>query len=74
MFMPSVLLQTGENKTIAYNDLHEQIEQICEWFCFVSLASVLSVMVFSLCYTGVAYYILDMGVESFYLYPPTKCV
>lgn len=59
---------------IAYKKLNENIEQLCEWYCFACLATLLSLVLFPICYTGVAYYILDFESESYYLYPPTEYV
>lgn len=66
--------KTGTNKSDAYKKLIERIEQVCEWLAYAFLATLLSVVVFPLFYTGVSYCILHDGVESFYLYPPTKFV
>lgn len=65
---------TGENSAIAYEELNVKIERICEWFYYACSVTILMFVLFPICYTGVAYYILDFGLKSFYLYPPTKFV
>lgn len=65
---------TGGKKVTAYKELSEKIERISKWFCLALMMSFIPYMVLSLVYTGVSYYILDFGAESFFLYPPTKFV
>lgn len=65
-------LLTGVHKTIAYQRLSVRLDQICEWLCLAGLATLVLVILFPITYTGVSYYILDLGIDSFLLYPPTK--
>lgn len=59
---------------IAYKDLSGKIEKICQWFHYALLGSLIGIVAFPLIHTAVNYFILNMGMESFYLYPPTKFV
>lgn len=67
-----ISIATGDGKSIAYEELNGKIERLCEWFYFALLGTLLSIVLFPLVYTGVAYYIFDLAVESFLLYPPTR--
>lgn len=58
----------------AYKNVNTQIEQISEWFSYALLGTLVLIVLFPISYTGVCYFILDLGVESFYLYPPTEWV
>lgn len=63
---------TGVNKAIAYQEFNSNIEQMCHWVTYTILASIASVMLFSIFYSVVGYFILDRGIESFHLYPQAK--
>lgn len=69
-----MLFVTGMNRTIAYGDVIVKIEQISKWLWSALMLSLVAIALFPLIYTGVAYYILDLGVDSFFLYPPTEFV
>lgn len=69
-----LIIATGDEKPFAYKELNAKIEKMCEWLWFALLATFLSIVLLSICYTCVAYYILDLGVDSFYLFPPTEFV
>lgn len=68
------IIATGPTKLAAYNGLNVKIEQICKWLCLAIVVSVSLILLFPLIYTGVAYYMLNFGVDSFYLYPPITFV
>lgn len=59
---------------IEYTELSLKIDQICKWFCCVALTTIAVMVFFPIGYTGVCYFLLDHGVESFYLFPPTEFV
>lgn len=68
------LIAIGENKSAAYKKLSANIERVCEWLYFALVATLIAIVMFPICFTGFNYFILDLGVESFYLYPPTAFV
>lgn len=59
---------------MAYKKLIVNIELLSEWYSYFTLASILPCVLFPISYTAVAYYILVSGADSYYLFPPTKCV
>lgn len=65
---------TGESRAIAYQKLNVKMERVCKWFSSAFLASNFVTALLPLLYTGVAYNILDLGLESYLLYPPTEFV
>lgn len=69
-----VYTRTGHNQRMAYKELNVKIEKLSEWFFYAILATVLSYVLFPISYTIIAYFMLDSGVESFLLYPPTEFV
>lgn len=64
----------GENQTIEYKRMMLIMERVTKGFCFAMLLTTASAGLFPLFYTGISYYILDFGVKSFFLYPPTEFV
>lgn len=65
-------LPTGQRKKNVYKELNAKIELLCKWFGYAAIVTLLSIALFPLVYTSVAFCILDLGVDSFLLYPPTK--
>lgn len=66
--------ETGENRKASYEKMTVKIDQICEVLVVAAFATTLWIALFPLVYTIFAYYILDLGGESFYLYPLAKFV
>lgn len=64
----------GVGKAAAYKELIAKIDEICKWLCYAILVSITGIVLFPILYTGFNYYIMDYGVESYFLYPPTKFV
>lgn len=72
-YLFSFAITIGSEK-LAYKGLNAKIEKICEWFVHAILCTFIAVVLFPLLYTGVCYYLLDLGAKSFYLFPPTEFV
>lgn len=68
------LLQTGSDKRPAYKRCIAQIEQFTKLFYLAMLVSLISIVLFNLLYTGFAYFYLNLGKESYYLFPPSEFV
>lgn len=67
-----IVATTGDKQ--AYEETNVKIDRLCQWFCCAMLATLASIVIFPLFYFGGSYYILNFGVKSFYLYPPTEFV
>lgn len=71
-FCHAYFIATGVDKAIAYQELNVSIELICKWFCYFAYGSLVAIVLFPLIYTVVNYFVLNLGSESFFLYPPTE--
>lgn len=61
----------GTVSTALYKDTRVKIEKLSELFAHAMFVTSITSMVPSLLYTIVAYYILDLGKESFVVFFPT---